>query len=74
MYDYFFIADDDQLEGAEGGDTKTTRYTFTVKFLNFGTQKNFAVIIVKLEKSGVMHPKDADSIANSEDPDQRGAV
>ena len=46
----------------------------TLKFLNFGTLENFAVIIIKLEKKRfyhqVMHPKDADSIANSADPDQ----
>ena len=41
----------------------------TLKFLNLRMPKNFAVIILKLEKRG-LHPKDADSIANSEDPDQ----
>ena len=46
----------------------------TVKFLNFQTQENFALIILKLEKRRFYHrvidPKDADSIANSEDPVQ----
>ena len=46
----------------------------TVKFLNFGTLENIAEIILKLEKKRfnhrVMHPKDADSTANGEDPDQ----
>ena len=45
-----------------------------VKFQNFRTQENFAVIILKLDKNffyhGLINPKDADSIANSEDPDQ----
>ena len=40
-----------------------------VKFLNFRTLENFAVRILKQEKRGftieLMHPKDADSIANS---------
>ena len=46
----------------------------TVKFLNFWMLEKVAVIILKLGKKKiyyrVMHPKDADSIANSEDPDQ----
>ena len=43
------------------------------KVPKFPTPENFAVIIVKLEKRfyhRVLHPKDAHSIANSEDPDQ----
>ena len=47
---------------------------FTVKFLNFQTSKNFAVIYLKLKQRGpnirVFSQKDANGIANSEDPDQ----
>ena len=46
----------------------------TVKLLKIRTPENFAVIPLKFEKDGfnirVMHPKDADGIANSVDPDQ----
>ena len=46
----------------------------TVKLLNFGTQKNFAVIYLQFKHGGqtlkVFRPKDADGIANSEDPGQ----
>ena len=54
----------------------------TFKFLNFRTPENFAVTYLKFKQRGqtirVFHPKDANGIANSEDPDQtappRGAV
>ena len=53
---------------------EVSNFRFTVKFLNFQKSENFAEIVQKLEKKKiyhrVMHPKDADSIANSEDPDQ----
>ena len=42
----------------------------TVKFLNFRTQENFAVIYLKLRPNlRVFHHKYANEIANSEDPD-----
>ena len=52
----------------------------TVKFLNFQTQENLAVINLKFKQMPnlrVFHLKDAYGKANSEDPDQtapRGAV
>ena len=45
----------------------------TVKFLNFRTPKNFAVIFLKFIKEAKLrffHQKDVNGIANSEDPDQ----
>ena len=46
----------------------------TVKFLNFWTSENFPVIYLKFKQRGktcgVFHQKDANGIANSEDPDQ----
>ena len=44
----------------------------TIKFLNFQTQENFAVIYLKLKQKGfrVFSQKYANGIANSEDPDQ----
>ena len=52
----------------------------TVKFLNFRTPENFAVIYLKFKQRdqtlGFLK-KDANGIANSDDPDQtapRGAV
>ena len=48
------------------------------KVSKFSDTKIFAVIILKLEKNGfyyrVVHPKDADSIANSEDPDRSSLI
>ena len=41
----------------------------TVKFPNFQTPENFAVSYLKFDKS-VFRQKDANGIANSEDPDQ----
>ena len=53
----------------------------TVKFLNFWTPENFAVIILKFKQSGqtlnVFCQNSANGIANNEDPDQtapRGAA
>ena len=53
----------------------------TIKFLNFGTPEICAVIYLKIQTKTpnlrVLHPKGANGIANSEDPDQtapRGAV
>ena len=47
---------------------------FTVKFLNFGTPENFAVIYLKFKQKKpnlrVFRQKDANGIANSEDSDQ----
>ena len=46
---------------------------YTVKFLNFRTSENFAVIYLILKKEAkpwVFRQKDANGIANSEDPDQ----
>ena len=40
------------------------------KVPKFSDTRNFAAIILKHEKRGLMHPNDADSIANSEEPDQ----
>ena len=51
----------------------------TVKFLNFRMPENFAVIHLKLKQRGqtighfvikVFYQKDANGIANSEDPDR----
>ena len=46
----------------------------TVKFLNFWTPENFAVIYLKFKKKRpnlrVFHQIDVNGIANSEDPDQ----
>ena len=43
----------------------------TVKILKFGTPQTIAIIVLKVEKFYVlMHPKDADGMANSVDPDQ----
>ena len=41
-----------------------------VKFLNFRTPENFAVILKKRFYHRVMHPRDSDSIANNEGLDQ----
>ena len=44
-----------------------------IKFLNFQMSENFAVIYLKFRKRPnlrVFHQKDANEIANSEDPDQ----
>ena len=49
----------------------------TVKFLNFRTPDNFAVIYLKLNQGGqtlgYFVKKDANGIVNSEDPDQTAA-
>ena len=43
----------------------------TVKILKFGTPQTIAIIVVKKENFDVtLHPKDADGMANSVDPDQ----
>ena len=44
----------------------------TVKILKFGTPQTIAIIVLKIETFNVtlMHPKDADGLANSVDPDQ----
>ena len=53
--------------------------SITVKFLNFRTPENFAVIYLKFKQKAqtlgyfvkrVFCQKDANGIANSEDPDQ----
>ena len=61
--------------------TPVPRKKNTVKFLNFRTTENFAVIYLKLKLRGqtlrYFFQKDTIGIANSEDPDQtapRGAV
>ena len=50
------------------------RMMYTVKFLNFWTPENFAVIYLKFKQRGqnlrVFRQKDANGIANSVDPDQ----
>ena len=50
----------------------------TVKFLNFPTPENLAVNYLKFKQRdqtlGYFIKKDANGIANSEDPDPRGAV
>ena len=47
---------------------------FTVKILKFGTPQTIAITVLKIEKNwcniALMHPKDADGMANSVDPDQ----
>ena len=48
---------------------------YTVKILKFGTPQTIAIIVLKIEKNRkenipLMHPKDADGMANSVDPDQ----
>ena len=55
------------------------RFTTTVKYLNFRTPENFAVIYLQTKRQNrlIFRLKDANGIANSEDPDQtapRGAV
>ena len=56
---------------------ETTNYS-TVKFLNFRTPDNFAVIYLKFKKRGQTFwyfiKKDANGIANSEDPDQTAPI
>ena len=42
----------------------------TVKILTIQTSERIAVITLKFEQGTVMHPKDAEGIANSVDPDQ----
>ena len=46
----------------------------TVKILKFGTPQTITIIVLKVEKFdftfALMHPKDADVMANSVDPDQ----
>ena len=46
----------------------------TIKILKFGTPQTIAIIVLKIEKVwcniALMHPKDADGMANSVDPDQ----
>ena len=42
----------------------------TIKFLNFWTPENFALINLKFKQRGQNHKKDANGIANSEDSDQ----
>ena len=51
------------------------RLIFTVKFINFRTPENFAVIYLKFNQEKrpnlrEFRQKDANGIANSEDPDQ----
>ena len=49
------------------------KYSRTVKFLNFWTLDNFAVIYLKFKQRvnlRVFHQKDANEIANNADPDQ----
>ena len=50
------------------------KYSRTVKFLNFRTLDNFAVIYPKIQTKRlnlrVFHQKDVNGIANSADPDQ----
>ena len=51
-----------------------TKEEITIKFLNFQTPEIFAVIYLKFKTKRknlrVFHQKDANGIANSEDPDQ----
>ena len=53
---------------------KIEHLRLTVKFLNFRTPDNFAVKLPKIQTTrpnhGIFCPKDANGIANSEDPDQ----
>ena len=46
----------------------------TVKFLNFGTPENFAVLYIKFKqrglKLGIFYQNDENGKANSDDPDQ----
>ena len=47
------------------------RLNCTVKVLKFGTPQTIVIIVLKIEKFDVtLHPKDADGMANSVDPDQ----
>ena len=51
--------------------TKYQTKTFvTVKILKFGTPQTIAIIVIKNSNIALMHPKDADGMANSVDPDQ----
>ena len=48
--------------------------TLTIKLLKIGAHKKFAVINLKFEQGGFtksMHPKDADGMANSVDPEEQ---
>ena len=49
-------------------------YGITVKILKFGTPQTITIIVLKNRKVwcniALMHPKDADGMANSVDPDQ----
>ena len=49
----------------------------TVKFLNFRTSKNFAIIYQKFKQRPnlrVFYQNDANGITNSEDPDQTAPI
>ena len=54
--------------------TLRTRNKPTVKILKFGTPQTIAITVLKIEKFlcniALMHPKDADGMANSVDLDQ----
>ena len=58
------------------GDNCTENFILggTVKILKFGTPQTIAIIVLKNRKVwrniALMHPKDADGMANSVDPDQ----
>ena len=51
-----------------------SKMSFTVKTLKFGTPQTIAIICPKNKKGrcniALMHPKDADGMANIVDPDQ----
>ena len=71
------ICCDPSLEPSQRHSSNGSQHTFyssTVKILKFETPQTVAIIVLKIEKFDVtlhlMHPKDADGMTNSVDPDQ----
>ena len=52
----------------------SSEISITVKFLNFRAPENFAVIYLKFKLRVFFFQKDANGIANSEDPDQTASL
>ena len=71
-YHLAFEIEDERLTTSDD-DSLRLRWA-TVKILKFGTPQTIAIIVLKIEKVwcniALMHPKDADGMANSVDPDQ----
>ena len=61
------------LRITESGWTSGRNDNSTVKILKIGTPATIIITVLKMKQwfyDAVMHPKDADGMANSEDPDQ----